>query len=240
MSTPERVWFRYRIAGPAQRSAAYVIDLVVQLAIVGAILTLSLLVGLLPGLTGVSMGGLLLGMFAVTWLYGIVFETALGGRTPGKLAMELRVVRVDGSPVRFWDVVLRNLVRSADFLPIAFGVGVVVMMFDPRFRRLGDLVGGTVVVAENKSAVLEAVRIAPPVTEAERQSLPARVELRPQEVEVIEAFLRRRRGLSDERRAELVQEFGEQLSRRTGVVAESWERVITLAYARATGKDRPT
>jgi uncharacterized RDD family membrane protein YckC len=238
VSTPERVWFRYRIAGPAQRGAAALLDLLLQMMLFWLLMLVVALFSVVPGIEGVSTGVMFLGMFVLWWLYGIVFETAFSGRTPGKMVLQLRVVRTDGGPARFPDLVLRNLVRAADFLPIGFGLGVVVMAVDPRFRRLGDLVAGTVVVAENKSAMLESVRIVPPVTEAERQALPARVDLRPEEIEVIEAFLRRRRQLSDERRAELVEEFGEMLSRRTGVQAESWERVVTLAYARATGKDR--
>lgn len=238
VSTPERVWFRYRIAGPAQRGAAAAIDLLVQGLVLTVVFTLTSLVSVVPGLGGVGAGFQFLGLFAVWWLYGLFFEALLSGRTPGKIALSLRVVRVDGSPARFPDLVLRNLLRAADFLPIAFGFGVIAMAADPRFRRLGDLVAGTVVVAENKSAMLEPVRISPPVTEAERQALPARVDLRPDEIEIIESFLRRRRALSDDRRAELAEDFGEMLSRRTGVVAESWERVMALAYARATGKDR--
>jgi hypothetical protein len=69
-------------------------------------------------------------------------------------------------------------------------------------------------------------------------ALPPRVELYRDEIEVIETFLRRRRQFSDERARELAQLFGPALARRTGVTAPTWERVLVLAYARATGKDR--
>ena len=182
---------------------------------------------------------MLLVLFAIQWLYGAFFETLMNGRTPGKAMLELRVVKADGSPARFSDFLLRNLVRAADFLPMAFGVGVVVMALDPRMRRIGDHVAGTVVVAEARRAMLEAVRIHPPVTDDERHALPARVDLRPEEIEVIEAFLRRRRRLNDQRAQELAAQFGPALADRTGIEAESYERVLTLAYARATGRDRP-
>lgn len=239
VETPERVWFRYRLAGPAQRAAAWTIDLMAQgvlIALAGAVATG---LGVVTGIGEVGMGFVMLALFAVQWLYGAVFETLLDGRTPGKVVLELRVVRLDGAPARFQHFALRNLVRAADFLPTAFGLGVLVMAFDPYFRRMGDWVAGTVVVAENKSAMLDGVRIEPPVTEEERQALPVRVDLRPEELEVIEAFLRRRRLLNDQRAEELATNFGPALSERTGITANSWERVLTLAYARATGRDRP-
>jgi uncharacterized RDD family membrane protein YckC len=232
------VRFRYRLAGPAQRGAAWLVDTVIQLLLVAVVALCVAVLSVLPGLGEVGVGVLLLAAFAVQWLYGVAFETLLNGRTPGKAIFELRVVRDDGAPARFPDLLLRNLLRAADFLPAGFGLGVLVMTLDPKMRRIGDQVAGTVVIAENRSSVLEAVRIEPPVDEEERQALPARVDLHPQEMEVIESFLRRRRGLTDQRAQELAAQLGPALAARTGIEAPSWERVLTLAYARATGRDR--
>ncbi|MEQ1503080.1 MAG: RDD family protein [Myxococcota bacterium] len=238
VETPERVSFRYRLAGPGQRVAALAIDLAVQLAAMIALGLFAALFTTVPTLGEIGTGVALVGVFAVQWLYGAVFETLTHGRTPGKAALELRVVKVDGAPAQFRDFLLRNLVRAADFLPFGYAVAAAVMAFDPRLRRLGDLVAGTVVIAEDKSSMLDGVRIDPPVSEEERQALPARIDLRPEEIEVIESFLRRRRSLSDERAEELANHFAPALVERTGIEAPTAERVLTLAYARVTGKDR--
>jgi uncharacterized RDD family membrane protein YckC len=239
VDTPERVRFRYRLAGPGQRAAAWCADALVQGLIAGIVGAVLALFASIPVVGGVGNGVLLLAMFALQWLYGVFFETVLSGRTPGKVLLELRVVRTDGSPARFPDLLLRNLLRTADFLPLFFGLGVLVMAADKRMRRLGDLVGGTVVVAEDKTSVLGAVRIDPPVTDEERRALPARIELRPDELEVLEALLRRRPQLTRELAEELAKWFAPELAKRTGLVAASNERILSLAYARATGKDRP-
>ena len=76
------------------------------------------------------------------------------------------------------------------------------------------------------------------MTAEERQRLPARVRLSPEEIEVIEAFLIRRPRLGAERAEDLARHFGPQLQAREGVEAPTWERTLVLAYARATGKDR--
>ena len=113
------------------------------------------------------------------------------------------------------------------------------MAIDPKLRRIGDLVAGTVVVAEDRSSVLGGVRIQPPVSEQERQALPPGVVLSNEELQVIEAFLRRRPQLSDDRAEELARLFGPVLAQRSGIDAPTHERVLTLAYARVTGRDRP-
>jgi uncharacterized RDD family membrane protein YckC len=238
VETPERVRFRYRLAGPGQRAAAWLTDAAIQALVAGVVAVVLGLFSALPGVGGIGTGLLLVALFALQWLYGVFFEFVLSGRTPGKVLLELRVVRADGSPARFPDLLLRNLLRTADFLPAFFGLGVLVMTVDRRMRRLGDLVGGTVVVAEDRTGMLGTVRIDPPVTEEERQAMPARIDLRPDELEVLEAFLRRRPQLTRELSEELARWFAPELAKRTGLVAESNERILSLAYARATGKDR--
>jgi hypothetical protein len=177
-------------------------------------------------------------LFLSEWLYGAIFETLMQGRTPGKLLLGLRVVRVDGSPAQMQDFVLRNLLRGVDFLPVFYGVAVLCQLGDDRLRRLGDMVAGTVVVREDGSGVLDRVRIEPPVSETERREMPARVVLTQDEIALIESFLRRRRRLGPARSEELARYLSPRLSERTGVEATSHTRVLTLAWARATGRDR--
>ena len=241
--TPERVRFRYRLAGPAQRGVAWLIDVTVMAILLFAFL----IVGVFLDLTvteGTGTGAFRLAVFGVQWLYGATCETLMSGQTPGKMVMSLRVVRTDGSPAQLPDFLLRNLLRVADALPTVFlafptfGLGVIVMAFSPRHRRIGDLVAGTVVVVEDEAFVLGSVNVEPPVTEEERQALPPSVHLTNQELQVIEAFLRRRPRLSNERAEDLAKLFAPTVTDRTGVEASSAERVLALAYARATGRDR--
>jgi len=238
VDTPERVRFRFRLAGPGRRGVAWVVDLVLKVilvAVAGVVLSPLLL---LPGVGGIGQGALLLVLFFVEWVYGVVFETLMSGRTPGKLLLSLRVVREDGAPGRFPDFLLRNLLRAADFLPALFVVGLTSMLLDRKLRRIGDFVAGTIVVVEVRGEVLGDLEIVPPVSEAERQALPARVDLSREELSLIEEFLRRRARFTPQRAEELAWHLGPAIGERTGITAPSWERVLSLAYARATGKDR--
>lgn len=92
----------------------------------------------------------MLALFLVWWGYPVAFELFNRGRTPGKLVFGLQVVREDGLPVGWRDSVLRNLLLVADFLPFLYLTGLVCLFLDARFRRLGDMVAGTLVTYVEK------------------------------------------------------------------------------------------
>src|ERR1700722_15445955 len=96
---PEHIVFRHRVAGPARRFLAYLIDLI--LCYVAFTIMVFVVVVLVVGFAGVtnafdgaigSGGGLMLVvLFAIQWAYFAVLE-GWTGRTPGKRALDLRVV----------------------------------------------------------------------------------------------------------------------------------------------------
>lgn len=237
VETPERVRFRTRLAGAGLRSAAWMLDVLVIFFLLCLVVVAVILVSFDPVLGGLGQGALLVAWFLSEWGYFTIAETLMRGQTPGKWAMGIRVVRLDGSPGRFGDYVLRNLLRGVDGA-FAYLPGIVCMASDSRFRRLGDIVAGTIVVREKQARVLSSVQIVPPVSEEERQALPVSVVLKSEEIVLIEQFLRRRPLLSAGRAEEIACLLGPSLSERTGVEAPTWERVLTLAYARASGRER--
>ncbi|MBH9577386.1 RDD family protein [Inhella sp. 1Y17] len=119
---------------------AFLLDLLIR---VGIDIGLVVLLGTLGGLGG---GLILLGLFCVEWLYPIVFELSRWGATPGKRALGLRVVMDSGLPVTPAASFTRNLLRVADFLPLAYAFGIVTMLLNRECKRLGDLAAGTLVV----------------------------------------------------------------------------------------------
>jgi uncharacterized RDD family membrane protein YckC len=238
ISTPERVVFRFRIAGPGRRGAAWAIDALLMgtiLAVCGLIATA---LAILPGFRGLGAMGGMLAAFAIQWFFGAMWEGWTAGRTPGKMALGLRVIRDDGSPVTWREAVLRNLLRGVDALPVFGAVGVASMAIDRQQRRIGDLVAGTLVVCEERAHLLGAVVIDPPVTEDERRTIPARIPMARHEIALVEEMLRRRRQLSDERMEELSALLAPRIAEQTGLSSPTWRRSLILAYARATGRDR--
>lgn len=165
IDTPENVTFAYEVAGIGNRFIAALLDTAI-IGIILTLLTLALFIGL--GVTGDLTdegdlswaGGLVFAAYAlisflVLWGYYIFFEYLWNGQTPGKRAVKIRVVRVDGSPVSFVEVVIRNLVRIVDFLPLGYGLGLVIMFFNSQSRRLGDFAGGTLVIKDRSQVDLK-------------------------------------------------------------------------------------
>ena len=83
--------------------------------------------------------------------YPVASETFMRGRTLGKMAMGLRVVRDDGGPIRFRHAFVRALVGLVAERPgvFLFIPGVACMLTSSRSKRLGDLFAGTVVLQES-------------------------------------------------------------------------------------------
>ncbi len=235
IETPEHVRFRYHVAGPAKRAVAYLIDLLIRGVIVLVLGIVAVLagVGSSDGMRHASSGLQLLVLFVVEWAYYVVFETVWSGRTPGKRALSLRVVTDGGHPLRFADSVLRNLLRAADFLPGAYAVGLAVMGRDPRFRRLGDLAAGTIVIAEERADVGGPLVLDPPPSPAELRPLPQRLPLSGEELDAIELFLRRARKLSTARELELADIVAPIFARRMGLRYKDAPRFLALLHHRA-------
>lgn len=144
--TPEGIVLSLVPAGPAPRLWAWMLDTTIWISVYFV-----LLVVLFAGGANGTGGGLqLLFLFALWWGYPIVWE-ALGGRTPGKRALGLRVVRLDGLPVGWREAFVRGLLLAADFLPVFYASGLAAMLLVPGFRRLGDLAAGTLVIHDETS-----------------------------------------------------------------------------------------
>src|SRR5688572_28509403 len=168
IDTPERIRFACRLAGPGKRAAAYLLDLLVRGAVLMAAFigatALELVSGSWSGM-GVGIGLALL--FALEWGYYVACELMMQGQSVGKRAFRLRVVQSDGLPIGLSESVLRYLLRAADFLPSFYVLGVLVMGFDPKFRRLGDWLAGSLVISEGSEPVLPVLTILPVPTQEE-------------------------------------------------------------------------
>jgi uncharacterized RDD family membrane protein YckC len=239
VETPEYVRFRYRTAGPMRRVLAWTIDSVIRVFLAFVVLFALGVSGILSAndLTDAAFGLMLVLLFALEWGYFVLFETLWDGKTPGKQALGLRVVKDGGYPIRFVDSVLRNLLRAADFLPKGYPVGFVVMAGDRRFRRLGDRVAGTMVIVEERRQVAAPVLVHPPPTADEIESFAQRPRLTAIELEALELFLRRRSTLGPAREHELAEMIAPSYSKRLGVRYRDPSRFLALLYRRATERD---
>lgn len=92
-----------------------------------------------------ALGGYLLGLVLVFFLYFIILE-GRSGQTVGKRLMSIKVVREDGSSCGYGPATVRNLARIIDVLPFLYLLGFIVIIRSDKRQRLGDIIAKTIVV----------------------------------------------------------------------------------------------
>ena len=151
--------FDYQVAGLGTRAIAQILDLLIITAILVSVLFVAILAAAASagiGSTDPTVAILIefIGSFVVLFGYFWVSETLWSGQTIGKKAFRLRAVGDRGEPLTFSQAGIRNIVRIVDFLPYAYGVGLVVMFANGKGKRLGDLAAGTIVVKDSDHVAL--------------------------------------------------------------------------------------
>ena len=197
LETPEGTEIEVHPAGLFARALAFLIDELIRWTIIA----IAFLVGGLAGLFGFGIALIL--AFATYWLYGVGFEVFNNGVTPGKRMQGLQVVHDDGTPVRLPASMIRNLVLYIDLLPAAYTAAIVSMLLTKRFRRLGDLAAGTMVVYQSASVET--------VSASTSGSSPPPFPLSLAEQSVIVDFLERSVNLTNERTEELARILADTL-----------------------------
>ncbi|RVU83994.1 RDD family protein [Leucothrix sargassi] len=201
INTPEGVALRLVPAGPVLRFYAWLIDVLIRLVIFIALGTT------LRVFDEMGHGIYLILIFLVEWLYPVYFELFHKGKTPGKSMMGLFVAQENASPVTPGSSLIRNLLRFVDFLPFAYGFGLVCLLCNKRFQRIGDIVAGTVVL---HVGALEQL--------SEQQEIKPQAPPRPLQLDEQQAiinFYQRRSYLSDERAEELAKIAGPLVENQT-------------------------
>ena len=165
IDTPENVIFGYEVVGIGSRFMAALVDTTI-IVVIQVVVNLTMFL-LASNLLDIDMAsgwvtavfGLI--SFVLLWGFYIFFEMLWNGQSPGKRLVGLRVLRSDGTPITLTESIIRNLVRLIDFLPIFYGLGVIVMFVNAQSRRLGDLAAGTIVVRDQADLTLENITTAP-------------------------------------------------------------------------------
>lgn len=145
--TGEAVALDLRLAQFPSRTLALVLDLLIQVVALFAVVAIagSIASSFDPAVaTGLSL------VAVVSILVGLptAVEALTRGRSLGKVAAGLRVVRDDGGPTRFRHAFVRSLFMLVDFWLSGGFVGLVCALSSQRSKRLGDHFAGTVVVRE--------------------------------------------------------------------------------------------
>ena len=138
--TTQNVFIEYPLASVGERIVAYLIDWIIlifyTIAIVAVLSTIE-----------VEVWYIWLILIGVPMLFfSLLFEIFMNGQTPGKFAMKIKVVRLDGTPPAIGDYLMRWIFSFIDFYMLSGAVAVVIIAAGGKGQRLGDVVAGTSVV----------------------------------------------------------------------------------------------
>jgi uncharacterized RDD family membrane protein YckC len=148
IKTPEGITFALVLAGPVGRFLAWIIDF------------FSIFVIMIPVNMGAQAAGIIsidfaqamaiISYFVITIGYGIFCEWHYKGQTLGKKLLNLRVMDGEGLRLQASQIIIRNLLRFIDSLPVCYVVGGIASLVSSKAQRLGDLAANTIVIREPK------------------------------------------------------------------------------------------
>jgi len=153
IETAQNVSIQQQVAGIGDRILGYLIDLLILGAYWIASIYLLSAFGLDSNTNGsINIYFMLIGI--PSFLYFLLLESFWDGRTPGKAALGLRVVKIDGSKPGFGSYFVRWLMRTIDITLTSGGVAVFTILLNGKGQRLGDIAAGTTVITERKKVQL--------------------------------------------------------------------------------------
>ncbi len=234
IKTPEGVVFSLLLAGPISRFLAWLVDIAaitVASRIAGGVLQL---LGLIS--TDVAGAIMILAYFVISVGYGIVLEWYWRGQTLGKRLLRLRVMDVQGLRLQFNQVVIRNLLRFVDNLPVAYMVGGLFCLITRRSQRLGDLAANTIVVRNPQIPQPDLEQLLSDKYNSFHQYPHLEARLRqnskPLEAEVALAALLRRDQLDPAARIELFRDIADHFKEIVAFPPEAVEGISDEQYVR--------
>jgi len=127
---------------------AWVIDFFVIIAISCGVSQLASVLMLVS--SDFANGITVVAYFVVSVGYGMFAEWMFRGQTIGKRFLRLRVMDSGGLKLQFHQIVMRNLLRFVDMLPVAYLFGGISCLVTKRAQRLGDIAANTIVVHNPK------------------------------------------------------------------------------------------
>lgn len=143
IETAQNINISQKVAGLGERMLAYLIDILVLLMYI-----ILISYSILKTKVAEDNYWLIMVFFLPVLLYSLLMETFFNGQTLGKMAANIRVVKLDGSRPRFSHFIIRWLLSIIDISISSGGVALLTIMLNSKGQRLGDIAAGTTVIKE--------------------------------------------------------------------------------------------
>ncbi|MGF1560015.1 MAG: RDD family protein [Flavobacteriaceae bacterium] len=146
IETAQNISISQNTAHLGERMLAYIIDSF----IIGVYTILVILLLALLDIDFADMWALYLVLGLPAFLYYVLLETFMDGKTVGKSLVHIRVVKLDGSKPNFSSYFVRWILRILDVVISSGGVAVLTILLRGQGQRVGDIAAGTTVISEKK------------------------------------------------------------------------------------------
>ena len=150
IETAQNIGIQQNSASIGDRVLAFLIDFFIM--IIYSIISALLLAGFEADRFGEMVYYMVIGL--PIFLYYLLFETFWDGKTPGKSAMKIKVVKLDGSRPAFVNYLIRWLLRIIDISLGSGSIAVVTILLNGKGQRLGDMAAKTTVISERRKVSL--------------------------------------------------------------------------------------
>lgn len=181
--TTQNVAIDYEIASLGDRILAFLIDGVIQAVYLIAIFWVLIKLDINSGWTATAF-------YLPVFFYHLVCEIAFNGQSFGKKQMNIKVVRLDGTPPTIGGYILRWILRPVDITLFSGGLGVLSIVLTDNSQRLGDLAGGTSVVKVAKEIKVTSHQLINNLKSDYQPLFPEVTKLGDKEIDVIKEALR--------------------------------------------------
>ena len=191
IQTAQNVFIEYQPAGVGDRILAYLIDSLVKIAYVFVVAMLFIYSLSASGnfdnagTAAVVVGVLLL---LPVFLYTLALEIFMDGQTIGKRAMNIKVVKLDGSQPSIGAYLIRWLLRLVDINAFSGIVAIITIATSRNGQRLGDMAANTTVITLKRRVTLQQTRL-PETPETYEPQFPQVTRLTDRDVEIVKETL---------------------------------------------------
>jgi len=147
--TVHHVNMDYTPAGIFERCMATTIDFMVMFVLIAV---LAMLAGFFSWEDEFSWISML--VITPVLFYHLISEVCLNGKSLGKMAMNIQVVKLNGKKLTFWDCLLRWIFRLVDITITSGSLALITIAFTRCHQRLGDLAANTIVIKHQQKITL--------------------------------------------------------------------------------------
>ena len=149
INTTQNVNLDYKIVGLGERIVAFLIDGLILYMYAYLVSLISNAIGFIYEDTWTQRGLAAL-IFLPAMFYSLLMHSLFNGQTVGKMLMKMRVVRLDGAPVHWSNLLVRWMLRLVDIWIFLGSIGILSILFSDKRQRVGDAAAGTVVISTKR------------------------------------------------------------------------------------------